>query len=456
MTAISVFSGLFCGAEAVIKEILDITGYQLVTDQDVIADAAELSGIDEQAIADTLRGGGNHRSSGRFKQREIISWLRFATAKRLAKEENQLFWGYISLLPPLNIGNILRVCLISDMDERMRRAEKAGHPKDEARGLIFADDRARGKWAVAVTDRNDPWATTLYDMILPVGTTGIKQSAYLVVKQLANDAVQDSRAATMRRDDFLLASRIETELARKGVATKATAEKSNLTLCFDNHEDTLRAATRNLLDFVSSFDGVTDVELGVGRKYNENDLHELVPDAGPAVPRLADTHWHEENDYYFEPIAAPDERSELARTIQDELLRQGQDITVSEQDGVVSLIINDHKLLLECLAHELCDFVGAFDDVHDVEMGVGREYHQIAKITRIRHDISRRFIAGDDREFSRFLSQRLRLGAVGDSFDMYDGEAALYPLDDCGPMNTAVLNAPVRSASEKHRSYSCP
>ena len=435
-----------------VQEILDITGYQIVTDQDIIADAAGMSGIDEQAIADVLHGVKDRRNSGRFNQRKIISWLRFATAARLAREENQLFWGYVSLLPPLNIGNILRVCLISDMDERMLRARRAGHQKEEARGLIFADDRARGKWAVAVTDRNDPWATTLYDMILPVGATGIKQSAYLVVEQLANAVVQDSESSRTRTNDFLLASRIETDLAQKGIAIKAAAEDQNLTLCFDNHEDTLKAATRRLLKFVSGFEGVDNAQLGIGRKYNENDLHELVPSPGLALPRLADKfRYKEEDDYYFEPPAARDEDAELADAIQAELLRRGQDISVSARNGMVSLVVNDHKLLLKCLAEELCDYVGALEGVRSVEMGIGREYHQIARVTRIRHEISRGFIVRDDREFTRFQSQRLRLGGVGGSFAMYDDKAA-YSLDDCEP-EVVMLDMPRLEDADAFRRF---
>jgi CheY-like chemotaxis protein len=453
MTAISVFNGLFCGAEAVVEEVLDITGYQLVTDQDIIADAAQMSGIDEGAVTKVLHGTKDRKAIGRFDQRRIISWLRLATAKRLAKGENLLFWGDVSLLPPLNIDNILRVCLISDMGERMRRAGKAGHPKEEARGLIFADDRARGKWAVAVTDRNDPWATTLYDMILPVGSTGIKQSAYLMVEQLANAVVQDSASSRTRLNDFLLASRVETGLARNGVAVKAAAEKGTVTVCFDNHEDTLRAATRNLLEFVSGFEGVANAELGVGRKYNENDLHELVPAPGLSLQRLADKHRHEEDDdYYFEPPVVLDEDSRLAETIQDELLGKGQDISVSAKNGMVSLIVNDHKLLLECLARELCDLVGAFDGVKSVEMGVGREYHQIDRITRIRHEISRGFIAGDDRTFKRFLSPRLRLGATGGTFAMCDARAASPSLEDCEP-EVVMLDMPRLEDADAFRRF---
>ena len=512
MTAISVFSGQFCGAESVVKNVLDITGYQLVTDQDIIADVVDMSGIDEQAVSEVLHGGTPAGGNGRFNQRRIISWLRLATAKRLAKGENQLFWGHVSLLPPLNIGNILRVCLISDMDQRMRRAAKAGHPKEEARGMIFAGDRACGKWAVAVTDRNDPWATTLYDMILPVGSTGIKQSAYLMVEQLANAVIRDSETSAVRANDFLLASRVETGLAEKGVAVKAAAEKGTVSVCFDNHEDTLRAATRKLLDFVSGFEGVTGAELGVGRKYNENDLHEMVPAPGLPLHRLANKFRRDEDDDYYdlEPPVAGDADSELADAIQAELLRKGQDISVSAKNGAVSLVVNDHKLLLECLAGELCAFVRAIDGVRDVELGVGREYHQNARITRIRHEISRGFIARDDREFTRFRSQRLRLGAEGGTFAMYDGEAAFCSLDECGqvvlldmprlddadalrrfkqehpgtevlvlagqesekdreaclnlgafayfpkPVNMAALNDTIRAASEKNRPGACP
>lgn len=257
MTAITVFSGLFCDAGSVVQHVVDITGYRLVEDMEIIADAADLSGLDADYLAALFSSDERILESNQADREQIVTWLRYAMVKKLSEEQNLVFWGYTALLLPPDTKNVLSVCLVNERDNRLCAACRGGKCSEgNAQDLIASDDLVRSDWVLAVTDCNDPWCDTLYDLVIPVGSVGIKQSAYLIIGQLANATVQDSEASREYLNDLMLAAEVQAELTRKGYDICVASKKGALTLSFKNHELMLKNATRKLFDSVVGLDGV--------------------------------------------------------------------------------------------------------------------------------------------------------------------------------------------------------
>ena len=436
MTAITVFNGLFCDAEPVVEHVLNITGYRLVDDREIIADAARLSGMSEELIAGAFPGGTIAAEDTDCGREQAVSWLRLAVAEKLANEENLVLMGYSSLLPPPDIANILKVCLISEMSDRLwtaRRERRLDEAK--ARELIHADDEVRGTWVLGVTECNDPWCRDLHDVVIPVGSTGIKESACLIVEQLANRAVQDSPASRQALEDFLLAASVQAQLARDGHDLKVSAADQALTLRFDSHERTLRNATHRLFDAVSAIDGVQGVEIGVGRRYNPTDIYQVIPCLRhPGLARAA------------ECTGSSDSDRELAVKVREALPKDGLDLSVYVRKGFVSLAVNDHRSMLEQISKTLCETVSGFEGVRSVEIGLGREYHQAEAYASMRLKQTRTLLDNEKRKFFHTLSERLLATEPG-SFAVYDGKAAFFAVRDSDP-EVLMLDLPNLDGAE--------
>lgn len=425
MTAITVFNGLFCDAGPVLKNILDITGFRLVTDQEIIADAAGLSGLDEKAMTRSVFYGSSNTDTG-LDREQVIGWLRFAMARKLSQERNAVFSGFMALLPPPEIDNILRVCLISGMNDRLWIADRdKGYPEEEAREIILADDLARSEWVMTVTECNDPWSSDLYDLVIPVGAVGVEQSARLVVEQLAAGVVQDSEVSTTRLDDFLCASEVEAALAGLGHAISVTAAGRDLTLTFESHERTLATVTRSVLDSVLEMEGVEAAEIGLGVNYSAFDV---LGREGQPVPALGADH----------RLAAEDRV--LAGNVGEALAAQGYDIEVHAKGGAVSLSVNSHRKMLESVSRSLGEFVSAFPGVERVDFGVGRMYHRSEGYTRVRRERAAMLLAADDRKFEPVLSSRLRNRANIGAYAVSDGKSMLKKVKENRP-DVVVLDA---------------
>lgn len=289
MSVITVFNGLFCEAGVVVKRVLDATDCRLVTDQEIVADAARLSGMAEDRIARAFQAKTSVFNSFSHEKEQAIAWMRLAVADRLARDENLLIPGFVSVLPDPGIGHILKVCLISDMKGRLAVADREeGFAEKHAMKLIRKDDEDRAAWVKALRDVDDPWSRALYDLILPVGSTGVERSADLIVEQLANAAVKVTDRSRAAVEDFLLAARVETVLAGEGHNVQVSAKKGAVTLTINKHVLLLDKLERELKGIVSKIDGVKSVEAGVGKGFHQTDIYRRMDFAVPSKVLLVD------------------------------------------------------------------------------------------------------------------------------------------------------------------------
>jgi CheY-like chemotaxis protein len=106
---------------------------------------------------------------------------------------------------------------------------------------------------------------------------------------------------------------------------------------------------------------------------------------------------------------------------------------VAAKDGLATLIINKHVLMLSRLEDELKTIAGKVSGVTSVETKIGKGYHK-ADIYR-RHDFdkpSKVLLVDDEREFVQTLSERLLLRDMGSAV-AYDGASALDLIKEDDP-----------------------
>ncbi|MGE4292126.1 MAG: response regulator [Desulfovibrio sp.] len=289
MSVITVFNGLFCEAGVVVKRVLDATGYRLVTDQEIVADAAGLSGMAEEKIARAFQAGTSVFNKFSHEKERSVAWLRLAMAKKLLNADKLLFSGYASQLPPARLSHLLRVCLIAEIKDRLALAEKEeGFAEKHAHKLIRKDDEDRAAWVKSLKGVSDPWDPSIYDVVVPVPKTGVQESADLIVEQAGNAAVNVTHASRDLVEDFLLAAQVETVLANEGHNVEVAADHGKITLTINKNVLLLERLERELKEIVSAMAGVRDVRTRVGKGFHQTDIYRKVDFEVPSKVLLVD------------------------------------------------------------------------------------------------------------------------------------------------------------------------
>ena len=123
----------------------------------------------------------------------------------------------------------------------------------------------------------------------------------------------------------------------------------------------------------------------------------------------------------------------LAARVDAALSVQGHQVDVQASEGMVTLTINKHVLLLNRLSDELKEVVLQVEGVSGVETRVGRGYYQSDIYRRVDFQTpSKVLLVDDEREFVQTLSERLLMRDVGSAV-AYDGESALQMISQDEP-----------------------
>ena len=130
-------------------------------------------------------------------------------------------------------------------------------------------------------------------------------------------------------------------------------------------------------------------------------------------------------------LKATDESQELVQdfllgaSVAVALAKEGHDVDVSAKHGSVTLLINQHVLMLSRLEDELKSIADKVPGVKAVKTKVGKNYYKADIYRKFDFEApSKVLLVDDEREFVHTLSERLLLRDMGSAV-AYDGESAL-------------------------------
>lgn len=272
MPIITIFSGTFCGEEEVIREILKTTGYRQVTDKDIVADAAEVSGMSESKIRNAFSSRTSVFNKFTHEKERAMAWIRLSLARMLA-ENHLVIQGFCGQMIPKEITHVLRVCLIADMKHRIALAKDSGLSEKEAVNSIRTRDEEGALWIHTLYQLKDPWDPSLYDIVIPTDKMEFKETVSLIETNLRSEVIKPTDASKKAAEDFLLAARVEVALAKEGHSVGVKSRDGLITLTINKHVLMLSRLEEELKSIAEKVPGVRSVETRVGKGYHKTDIY---------------------------------------------------------------------------------------------------------------------------------------------------------------------------------------
>lgn len=325
MSLISLFSGSHCKEQAVVQNLVDHTGYRLVSDEEVAASATRLSGLGAGKIARAFTGKASVFNSFTHEKERSIAFLKLALAEMLPAD-NLIVSGYVSHLIPKKITHTLRVCLIADLKYRSAAAARAaGGSKKEAAKLIHKQDEAAALWVSAVAGSNDPWAAALYDILIPMDKVTPAEAQDIILSHFRQDVLQPTGASRQAAQDFLLAAQVEVALAKEGHNVQVGSASGAVTLIINKHVLMLSRLEDELKSIAGKVPGIRSLETKVGKDYYQADVYRRYDFELPSKVLLVD-----------------DER-EFAQTLSERLLMRDMGSAVAYDGESALAMIHEHE-----------------------------------------------------------------------------------------------------------------
>ena len=273
MSAITIFSGIFCSADAVVRDVMDSAGYRLITDEQVILKAAETSGMPEHKFRRAFSAKTSVFNKFTHEKECSIACLCLALATELEKSP-AVVHGFSSLLIPQAISHVLRVCIIAERPYRIEQAGVVqGLSEKDALKQIRAQDADSAAWTETLFSTKDPWDNSLYDMVLPMNRVNVAKAGALIEENLIKDALRRTDASFQAEKDFLLAATVEMALCRAGHDVSVTAENGALLLTINKQVLMLTRLEEELKSIAGAIPGVQSVRTQVGKDFHQAHIY---------------------------------------------------------------------------------------------------------------------------------------------------------------------------------------
>jgi two-component system, OmpR family, response regulator CpxR len=324
MSLISLFSGSYCKEDDVVKSLVDHTGYRTVGDEAVVSAASRQSGLGPGKIAKAFSGKASVFNSFTHERERSIAYLKLALAEMLSAE-NLILTGLVTHLIPKKVSHVLRVCLIADLKWRTKATQAADGTGKEAARLIRQQDENIAAWIKTLTESSDPWAPSLYDILIPMDKVEVPHALQLILKHYGRDVVRPTPESRRAVEDFLLAAQVEVALAREGHSLQVEAENGAVFLTIDKHVLMLSRLEEELKSIAGKLPGVRSLDTRVGKNFHQADVYRRYDFELPSKVLLVD-----------------DER-EFVQTLSERLLMRDMGSAVAYDGESALAMIHEHE-----------------------------------------------------------------------------------------------------------------
>ena len=288
MSVITIFSGTFCKEEPIIQGVLERTGNELVTDQDIVTHAGKLSDIPTHKIMRAFSAKTSVFNKFTREKERSIAYLRLATAEKISAD-NLIIMGFAGHLIPRRISHVLRICLIADVKSRTSiAAEERGLSENEALKLIHKEDEDRAIWVNTLLKYDFPWDASLYDIVVPTDKMSIDSAVDLINENFVRDVVKTTAGSKQAIEDFLLSAKVEVALTREGHNVGVRVKHGSATLTINKHVLMLNRLEKELESVVLNVNGVNSVKIEVGEDFYQTDIYRKVDLKAPSKVLLVD------------------------------------------------------------------------------------------------------------------------------------------------------------------------
>ena len=278
MSIISIFSGAFCRAEEVIEEVCLSTGFKVMTDDEAVAAAHDISGISAEKIRRAFAAKTSVFNKFTREKECSVAYLRLALADRIAND-NLIVDGFASQLIPTTISHLLRVALIGDLKYRLGvAAQVEGLSEKQAQKQLRSHDEDCAAW-IDFLHRTvkDCWAPELYDLFIPMNKSTVQQASASITENVLKFVLQTTLASRKAVSDFRLAAEVEVTLVRQGHNVDVAADDGAITLSIHKQVLMLGRLEEELKSIASKVDGVETVSIKAGHTYHQANIPPSAP-----------------------------------------------------------------------------------------------------------------------------------------------------------------------------------
>jgi len=274
MPVITISRGSYSRGKEVAEKVAAELGYECIS-RDILIEASEEFNIPEIRLVRALHDAPSALERYTHGRERFVSYIRKALLQHIQKD-NVVYHGLAGHYFLLDLPNVLKIRIISDIEERVKEeVRRENISAEKARYILKKDDDERRKWGLRLYGI-DTWDSRLYDMVINIKNLSVKDAADLICSTVQKPNFKTTPESQKIIDDALLAAKVHAALVKLSPKSIVTADDGVVRIGDQDGVLDIKADASNEIKRVAeSVEGVKEVLISLHRK--SDDHHAVNP-----------------------------------------------------------------------------------------------------------------------------------------------------------------------------------
>jgi CheY-like chemotaxis protein/cytidylate kinase len=287
MSILTIFNGTYCLGDEIVSKLAGKLNYTLVKEDDLIENVSKQCNIAVKKLKKALYEEPSVFNEFTHERERAITNIKFEIAS-LIKKDNIVFQGFCAHLIPKELSSVLRVCLISDLEHRIKVAANKDFAKKLSQSDILKEDTPLNLLTNALFMKK-PWDSSLYDIMIPVDRMDEAEAINLVMENIQKDVVKTTDASIAEFEDFFTAALAQKTLSQNGHEVNVICKDMIVTIIIERYVLRLKHLEEELRKIALTVKGLRGVENRVGRNFrSDGEVYKRFDEILPSKVLLVD------------------------------------------------------------------------------------------------------------------------------------------------------------------------
>ncbi|NWH06784.1 cytidylate kinase family protein [Desulfobacter latus] len=269
MSVITISRGSYSRGKEVAEKVAAELGYECIS-RDILLEASEEFNIPEIRLIRALHDAPSALERFTHGRERYVSYIRKALLQHIRKD-NIVYHGLAGHYFLLNLPNVLKIRIVSDIEERVQEEMRRENISEEkARYILKKDDDERRKWGLRLYGI-DTWDSKLYDMVINIKNLSVEDAADLICRTVRKSHFETTPESEKILDDALLAAKVHAALVKTFPKIIVTANDGVVSIGDpEAPSDIKRDASDKIKGIAENVDGVKEIIMGIHKRTDDH------------------------------------------------------------------------------------------------------------------------------------------------------------------------------------------
>ncbi len=210
MSIITISRGSYSRGKEIAEKVAKKLGYECIA-RETLLEASKQYRVPEIRLIRAIQDAPSILERFGYGKEKYIAYIQAALARHVQKD-NVVYHGLAGHFLLKGISHVLKVRVISDMEDRVRlEMERENISRKEALNIIKKDDNERRKWSRHLygIDTTDP---SLYDLVLHIHKLTVDDAVDIICHTTGLKHFQKTPQSQKKMNDLLLACEVKVAL----------------------------------------------------------------------------------------------------------------------------------------------------------------------------------------------------------------------------------------------------